>query len=248
MISIDNRIKEKKELFKNYYSSESFLDKLILPPRANFHHFRCELFTTKGKKIFRKVKDVIRKKQDIQKILVKWIPKNIYYTPTQWLDPVNLRKCTDVAISDILLSYPLYFDVDSNSIQESLILTKKTVILIKEKYGKYPDLIVFSGKRGFHIYYWDWEDTDFNINPRCRIEKFIINRKEIIKILYSKNIKVDSTVSADPWRILRLPGTLHGDTGLAAISIIGFEDISQIDKAKVLPEKAYMEIKKLWAI
>ena len=238
----DRKIEKKKQLFKAYYSSKSFLDKLILSPRANFSHFRCELFTSKDKKIFRKIKKIIRKKEEIQKVLVQWVPKNIYFTPTQWLDPINLRKRTDKAVSDVLLSCPLYFDVDSNSIKKSLLTTKKIINFILGEYSKKPDLIVFSGRRGFHIYYWDWGDIDFNkLGPQQRVVEFAANRKRIIKDLFSENIEVDSSVTADPWRILRLPGTLHGETGLAATSISNLMNLSFIKKAKVLPQEKYAE-------
>lgn len=240
MISKDNEEINKKKLFRKYYSSKSFLDNLILPPRANFHHFRCEMFSQGNKKIFRKIKNTIRKKEEIQKILTKWGPKNVYYTPTEWLDPINLRKMTDKAVSDVLLSCPLYFDVDANSPLESISMANKLVDSISKEYSKDPDLIVFSGRRGFHIYYWDWGDIDFNLlGPKERIETFIENRKKIVKKLLSKNIEVDYTVTADPWRILRLPGTLHGETNLASISIADLMDKSFIKKAKVLTENKY---------
>ena len=236
----DKKTEKKKQLFKAYYSSKSFLDNLILPPRANFSHFRCELFTSKEKKIFRKVKNIIRKKEEIQKVLVQWVPKNIYFTPTQWLDPINLKKGTDKTVSDVLLSCPLYFDVDSDSIRKSLLSTKKITNFIFKEYSKKPNLIVFSGRRGFHIYYWNWEDIDFNkLGPKQRVLEFIFNRKRIVKDLFSKNIEVDSTVTADPWRILRLPGTLHGETGLVATSISNLVNLTFIEKAKIFPQETY---------
>jgi DNA primase catalytic subunit len=245
MVSNNDQIANKKKLFEVYYSSESFLDNLILPPRANFHHFRFEIFSS-DKIIYRKVKNVIRNKEEIQKILTRWIPKNVFYTPTQWLDPVNLRKGTDSAVSDVLLSCPLYFDIDSNSIKRSILLSKKLIDIIFKEYSKKPDQIIFSGRRGFHIYYWDWEDIDFNIlNPAKRIEKFSQTRERIIKDLHSKNVEVDSTVTSDPWRILRLPGTLHGVTGLAAIPISNFDYTSMIKRAKVLPKEAYSGLKEI---
>ena len=184
--------------------------------------------------------------QEIQKILTRRVPKNVFYTPTQWLDPVNLRKGTDSSVSDVLLSCPLYFDIDSNSIKRSILLSEKLIDIIFKEYSKKPDQIIFSGRRGFHIYYWDWEDIDFNIlNPAKRIEKFSQTRERIIKDLHSKSVEVDSTVTSDPWRILRLPGTLHGVTGLAAIPISNFDYTAMIKRAKVLPKEAYSGLKEV---
>jgi len=37
--------------------------------------------------------------------------------------------------------------------------------------------------------------------------------------LAEEGICVDGTVTPDPWRIMRIPGTLHGETGLVSMKI-----------------------------
>lgn len=250
-MAIDS-VEKEKELFLSYYSSERFLELLILPPRVNFHHFRIQLFSDGKQNIFKRVKKVINHKEDLQNYLLSTKPQNVYCTPTQWLDPTNVRRCRDDTVSDVMLSAPLYFDIDSKqpnpeAILESKSTVEKLIDFIRLTHEISPDLVVFSGRRGFHVYYWNWVDTDFfELSPNQRVLYFIKSRNQIVKQLRQNNIVVDQSVTSDPWRILRLPGTLHGSTGLSAISIQDihkiktYEDIYQ--KAAVFPLEFYREI------
>ena len=44
--------------------------------------------------------------------------------------------------------------------------------------------------------------------------------------LTRKGIIVDSSVTTDPWRVLRVPGTLHGSSGLIAKVLNNLKDFS----------------------
>ena len=227
-----SNISDKKRLFRSYYSSKYFLDNVILPPRSTFHHYRVELFATGKRKVFRRIREVYRSKKHVQKFLTRCSPKNVYFTPTQWLDPVNVRKQKDKNISDILLSCPLYFDIDlkllsKKSLKGAVEMTEKLIVFLEETYSSYPDLVVFSGRQGFHVYYWDWDDIDFaELGPQERIRAFMKNRNKLLDVIKQKAIIVDTSVTADPWRILRLPGTLHGDTNLVAKKVNNLFDLS----------------------
>jgi DNA primase catalytic subunit len=146
---------------------------------------------------------------------------NAYFTPTEWLDPSNVRRSRGRA-QDYLLSSPLYFDLETKEahIKGSIHLTLELIDYMERAYGRTPSWIIFSGRRGFHVYYWDWDDIVKEYgNPRDRLHQFIKSRKAIMKELDRASIKVDTTVTPDPWRVMRIPGTLHGKTGLVAVPV-----------------------------
>jgi len=136
-----------------------------------------------------------------------------------------------------MLSSPLYFDVDKKLVPKRTLAaaienTQRLVKYIRDKSGRKPNWIVFSGSEGFHVYYWKWDNIPKqHHSPTKRIDTFIKSRKQIIAELHKKQILVDTSVTADPWRILRVPGTLHGDTGLIAKS---FDKLSDFSIKKVM--------------
>lgn len=223
---------------RSYYQSDKFLSELRLPARPNFHHFRLELFSSE--RAFMRVHDVVRKKEQFQKILLRFLPKNVFFSPVEWLDPVNVRKTK--TMNDYMLSSPLYFDVDvnvmdENRLNDAIINTNRLIDFIDEKYGRKPDWIVFSGKRGFHIYYWQWDEIPKKYGrAKERINEFIKSRKEIISKIERQEIVVDTKITIDPWRILRVPGTIHADTGLITKSITDLAGFT-LEKARIQNSK-----------
>lgn len=227
---MNRKEKEKeRELFAEYYSSKQFLERLMLPPHTMFHHYRLEFFNGS----FLRVKRTIRRKKELQSIVAASVPKNVYFTPTQWLDPSNIRR-TKKEIRDYLLSSPLYFDIEgsvSDVYKTAKDRVSKLMAYIKEKYDRSPSWIIFSGRRGFHVYYWNWDDIPRKYHSaQDRIKLFIRSRKIILREIKKASIYVDEVVTADPWRLLRVPGTLHGKTGLSATFV------KEIDA--FLPEEA----------
>ena len=74
-----------------------------------------------------------------------------------------MRRTKDGKIKDFMLSSPLFFDIDMQllsppNLNSALQMSESLINYIKEKTGRVPDWIVFSGRRGFHIYYWKWDD------------------------------------------------------------------------------------------
>jgi len=224
----------KKRLFLNYYRSNKFLNFCSLPPRPASHHYRFELFSGH----FFRLRKSIRFKRALRKEIIRSEPKNVYFTPNEWLDPIRLREN-----SDILISSPLYLDIDYQKLPKksfscAFSMTKKLIKHVRRVRNRLPSWIVFSGKRGFHIYYWHWDDVSKLERPQDRLEEFKRNREVLMRDLEKHGIIVDRQVTVDPWRILRLPGTLHGETGFVAIKIDRLEDFS-IDKAIIFDEKIY---------
>jgi len=227
-----------KKTFLKYYQSDRFKSELKLPEKPNFHHFRFEFFS--GIKRFWRLRDVVRDKETLRIAIAKKCPKNVFFSPLKWLDPINVRRKRDKDIKDYMLSSPLYFDVDRELISKQTLSatienTQRLINYIEDKSGRKPGWIVFSGSEGFHICYWKWDDIPRQYSsPEKRIEAFIKSRKQILTELRKKEIVVDRSVTADPWRILRVPGTLHGDTCLIAKLLDKLSDFS-IEKTMLSP-------------
>jgi len=224
----------KIDCFSQYYQSDRFRLELKLPKRPGFHHFRFQSFQENR---FIRIKDVVNCKEVLGNAILKNTPKNVFFTPVKWLDPVNVRRRTDDRVNDYMLSSPLYFDIDSDLSQgetwESAIeIAKRLILFLDDEQGRKPDWIVFSGRRGFHIYYWDWDEIPKeSTSAESRIAAFRKSRIAIVEKLKKNGLIVDRLVTADPWRVLRVPGTLHGTTGLIAKVFANLEDFS-IGKTK----------------
>ena len=220
------------KVFRRYYSSKSFLRNLMLPKKSSSHHFRFQLFSSNR---FYRITQTIKYKRELQELILKKEPKNVYFTPIKWLSPLHLRKTTDY-----MLSSPLFFDVDSklpctNGIKKSVQISTRLIDYIESKYERHPSWIIFSGKRGFHIYYWNWDDIPRRYQKAAdRTKYFKMTRQKIVKELLNAGIKIDYSVTADPWRILRVPGTLHGETGCIALRI---DTPNQFDISMADPQK-----------
>ena len=159
-------------------------------------------------------------------------PRNVFFSPLKWLDPINVRRKKDQDVADYMLSSPLFFDVDRNLLPKHTLAAarenaQKLVDYINEEYERNPGWIVFSGSEGFHIYYWKWDKIpEQHASPQKRIDVFVKSRKQILTKLRENDVIVDSSITADPWRILRVPGTLHGDTYMIAKLFDRLDDFS----------------------
>lgn len=204
-------------LFCSYYHSEFREAKLHLDG-VKFRHFRFELFS-RGVR-FERIRDIFKSESELKEKICRVVPRNAYHTPVKWLNPIYVAK-TKTEI-DVMLSSPLFFDIDLDlTVAKSFEVAKDTTIdligFIENKFGKRPDLIVFSGRQGFHVYYWNWDfDKLTQLSPNERIDRFIKERMNLLKKLERAGITVDPTVTADPFRLMKIPNTLHGKTGLIA--------------------------------
>jgi len=209
-----------KKIFLEYYRSDRFRSELTLPERPSFHHFRFEYFSDEGR--FRRLREVVRNKETLRKAIINDCPRNVFFSPLKWLDPINVRRKKDDIANDYMLSSPLYFDVDrklipTRTLASAIENVRNLINSIERRSERRPDWIVFSGSEGFHIYYWKWDNIPKKYgSAKKRISAFIKSRKQLLTELRQEEIIVDTSVTADPWRILRVPGTLHGDTCLIA--------------------------------
>jgi DNA primase catalytic subunit len=238
-------VKRRLSLFGSYYDSEAFLQNLWLPPHMGRHHLRVEVRKLDGTRAFIRVRTSISNSVDVRNMATRLTPSGIFFTPVEWLDPVHLRLTRDT-VRDIILTSPLYFDIDvrtGETIQAAKTAAVELIEAIRRLSNKEPDLLVFSGRNGFHVYYWNWDEIPSQFpNPVQRISEFIQSRRRVLHYLNSKRVKVDETVTADPWRVLRLPGSLHWKTGLTACQVHDLDRFHPKRDAAPFPSNIYTDV------
>jgi len=149
---------------------------------------------------------------------------NAYFTPVKWLNPIYTSHSKDEL--DVMLSSPLYFDIDMDDLvpptfSEARRDTTRLIEFLRDEYGRHPDLTVFSGRQGFHVYFWDWDKSEIlRLGPKERLIEFKQRRIKILEMLTKRKIIVDERITADPFRIMKIPNSLHGKTGLIAKPVI----------------------------
>ena len=232
--------KQKRRLFQQYYLYSYTIDKIVLPD-LKFRHFRFQTFSNKI--IFRRVSDVISSPTKLRDKFIRYVPMNAYFTPVKWLNPIYVAHRKDEL--DVMLSSPLYFDIDMkdlvpSSFSEAKRDTNRLIEFLEEEYGRLPDLIVFSGRQGFHVHFWDWDTLDIiRLSPENRLIEFKRRRNELLALLRKRNITVDHGITPDPFRIMKIPNSLHGKTGLVAKPISEVERFDPKIQARAFDLEVY---------
>ena len=106
--------------------------------------------------------------------------------------------------------------------------------VIEENYGDYP--IVFSSKRGFHIHVFDFDYKDWcNCNFKDAVKCQEAARYRYAKLLkLNHNLFFNFVTSVDPMRVMRIPGSVNGWTGLIALPIGKRGDLERISISHLL--------------
>lgn len=230
------------ELFKEYYQMKFTED--IPIPDTKFRHFRLQLFSDRIR--FRRIRDIITTKKQLYQVIVKTVPKNAYFMPVKWLNPIFSGKTKGEL--DVMLSSPLYFDIDLKDLNPPTFKkvtenTKKLIEYIIREYGQSPDLVVFSGRQGYHVHYWNWDFSDLiSINPQERILRFKREREKITLDILKNGIVIDKQITIDPYRILKIPNTLHGITGLIAKPVEDLDNFKPLIDAVAFDHQIYSEV------
>lgn len=180
---------------------------------AQWRQFR---FVLPNKRFF-KVPDAIRCSKDLQGWLVKKKPLDVYYTIGRFLSPETLGPKTNKVAENLFLGADLVFDIDKApfSIQNVEKARLETLRLMNFLNGQKIAIkyVAFSGAKGFHIVCQDpFEYIEASpIERENRAKNYRIQLTEKIR---AQEIEIDSKVTTDTRRILRLPGTINSKTGI----------------------------------
>jgi hypothetical protein len=148
--------------------------------------------------------------------------KDVYYSTSSWLDPIDLPRLREKTNHyPILLDHDVVFDIDMAPFSlQNIERARKYAV---EIFGVMNEMnmyqfryVAFSGSKGFHLVYKDLAREKFSIpNPKEREERVREERHALVDTLISMGCVFDSKITADTRRIIRVPGTFHGTTGWA---------------------------------
>ena len=153
-------------------------------------------------------------------------PRDVYVSTASWLNPIDLPRLRDNPEHyPVLLDHFVVFDIDVAPF--SIENLKKAQSIARELMGwleEHENLILrsasFSGSKGFHLIYDDPDREAFAL-PDLKEREMAVKaqRKALLNRVVEAGFEVDTKVTADTRRILRLPGSLHGSTGFACTRI-----------------------------
>lgn len=176
-------------------------------------HFRILL----PRGTFLKLQDRIRSEEVLRKWLVRYRPSDVYYSTSCWLVPENLGRRERTPLCDnIFLSSDIVFDIDRSpfsveNLEQAREDTQKLLAFCDDNRlsVKY---IAFSGSKGFHVICADPRRYD-DPSPLVREDMAKAARREIIGRVLAEGIAIDTKITADTRRIIRVPGTINSKTG-----------------------------------
>ena len=220
-----NSISDPLEIFYN----DNELDLSVISDLSR-RHFR--IISSHGK--FLKIKDRINNSDQLKKKLINLRPKDVYYSTSTYLNPTTVgprgKERSILTKSGIVMKNDISFDLDREplSIRNLEKARKDCKRLIDFMDGKGYSLkyIAFSGSKGFHVIYEDKEGVSI-ADPFEREMEIIKIRKELVNKIKEQGISIDSAITVDTRRIIRLPGTINSKTGYACTLLTR----SQIDQS-----------------
>ena len=164
----------------------------------------------------------VRDHASFLKAIGKNAPRDVYVSTASWLNPIDLPRLRDNPDHyPVLLDHFVVFDIDVAPFSiENLTKAQSIARDLMEWLKEHENLILrsvsFSGSKGFHLIYDDPDREAFAL-PDLKEREMTVKaqRKVLLDRVVKAGFAVDTKVTADTRRILRLPGSLHGSTGYA---------------------------------
>jgi len=201
--------------FHQYYQNHEVDISWLTKPSQ--HEFRWRCSDGRWRKSNRRVSSI----ETFRKAIFQDNPADIYFSTSSWLNPIDLPRLSDeTRPHPILLNHLIVFDIDFSPLSfENLEKARETTLnlhnWIKENYDYELLSISFSGSKGFHLFYNDLDRTLFSIEDAKKRENAVKEeRNKLLQEVLLAGFKVDPRITADTRRIIRLPGSIHGKTGL----------------------------------
>jgi hypothetical protein len=214
---------------ENFYKK----NELFLPSFPKFRIFKFLLWNGSWITINRKVYNI----EDLRKELLKYLPYKAYYSTCLWLNPHKVSskyKPNQEIIKNLFLGSDfLVFDIDDKNIENAK--QKSLLVLDYLKQNGFKILkIVFSGSKGFHIYF---EPKDYYVSFHYSREEYEIDKRKKFFNSLPKEIQkiIDYPVLIDTRRIIKLPLTIDGSSGYKVSFVENLEkfDINKIEKIEL---------------
>ena len=201
--------------FNQYYQNHEVDFTWLEKPSQ--HEFRWRCADGSWRKSKRRVSSI----KTFRKSIYQDNPSDLYFSTSSWLNPVDLPRLSDeTRPHPVLLNHLIVFDIDFaplslENLEQARTTTLKLRNWIEKNYDYELISISFSGSKGFHLFYHDLDRGLFSIeNARERENAVKEARNKLLQEVLLAGFKVDPRITADTRRIIRLPGSIHGKTGL----------------------------------
>jgi len=201
--------------FNQYYQNHEVDLSWLTKPSQHGFRWRC----SNGS--WRKSKRRVSSVDSFRKAIAKDNPSDIYFSTSSWLEPIDLPNLNDeTKPHPILLNHLIVFDIDFaplslDNLEQARLTTLNLRKWIQKNYDYELMSISFSGSKGFHLFYNDPDRSLFSLE-NAKEREFAVKqeRMKLLEQVLLAGFKVDPRITADTRRIIRLPGSIHGKTGL----------------------------------
>ena len=168
----------------------------------------------------------VRDHASFLKAIGKDAPRDVYVSTASWLNPIELPRLRDNPEHyPVLLDHFVVFDIDVapfsiENLKKAQFIARGLMEWLEEHENLTLRSVSFSGSKGFHLIYDD-PDRDAFALPELNEREMAVKaqRRALLDRVVEAGFEVDTKVTADTRRILRLPGSLHGSTGFACTRI-----------------------------
>ena len=201
--------------FNNFYQNHEVDLSWLAKPSQHGFRWRC----SNGS--WRKSKRRVSSVDSFRKAIAKDNPSDIYFSTSSWLEPIDLPNLNDeTKPHPILINHLIVFDIDFaplslDNLEQARLTTLNLHKWIQKNYDYELMSISFSGSKGFHLFYNDPDRSLFSLE-NAKEREFAVKqeRMKLLEQVLLAGFKVDPRITADTRRIIRLPGSIHGKTGL----------------------------------
>ncbi len=179
------------------------LNPVYEPPRIEYREFAF----VKNSRFFRhSMHRAFWHIHDLRTFLVSFAPEEVFFSSAYYqhptIVPMDEKKKYRVGAD-------LIFDIDcdmllTGTLEEAYFYALKLMDIVRHVYGFKEVLLAFSGRRGYHVHVQDFEATRLDLEAR----------REIVDCLTANPdspyfVPIDSVVTGDIARVIRLPGSLY---------------------------------------
>ncbi len=217
----------------------------MIPDVINFIRFRHFRYVNEKNK-FIKVTHKIHSLVELNSFFNSTKYLDAYYSTSTWINPHKLGpRTTENEYETIFLNNDIFLDIDFKPFNiENIERARKEAVALTEYLNskKIPiTYIAFSGGKGFHISCVDTKKySGTPLERELAIAKArVVFADEIEKL----GIKIDSKITKDTRRIVRIPGTINSSTGYLC-QCLSINELINSTARKIIAATPRIEIEK----
>jgi DNA primase small subunit len=151
--------------------------------------------------------------QKLRTFLIETAPDHVYFSSSKYADPAAYPMEDK---KESWIGSDLIFDIDYDhlkrpTLREAKKQSEKLLIILEDQLGFKKVLYVDSGSRGFHVHVHDECVQKLDNAERREIADFFghYRTKRGRKIINPNWVEIDTVVTTDFTRLIRLPGSLN---------------------------------------